>query len=276
MMIFESKTAGRCISCIERLKMTSINMKKLFATFFAAALLFAIGAGSLHAQDAVSTNNDTSAAVASAADTNAQSNSNAASATGITYHKSPGDETYRSSSGALYGRNRPSRYGGDNMDFGRTLVNLAGILSPFIFTFSITVVILVIIFYSRHRQNKLMHETIRAMLDKGMPVTPEVIAGLKGKQSYGEDLSGVNSSGQMFPRRQRMRNRHLLPALILIGVGLAMTGLHPWHAGTGGKIVLFIGVAFFIVWFVERKQNGNYDNSVNVERKQNDQQPPKI
>ncbi len=135
----------------------------------------------------------------------------------------------------------------------------------------------------------MMHETIHAIVDKGIPVTPEMIASLGGKRSFGEEFYGKQGAGnpydQNYPARQRTRNRHLLPALILIGVGLALTGFHPWHAGIGGKIVLFIGLAFLIVWLVERKQYGNYERNITMtkegvqmteKRQDNDQQPPKI
>ena len=152
---------------------------------------------------------------------------------------------------------------------GLDLIGLAAVVGPFFVAFALPVAIIAIIFFSKHRRNKMMHETIRAMVDKGMPVTPEVIAGLNAK--------GLKVDVQGKFDNRRPRNKHLLPALILIGVGLALTGFHPWHAGTGGKIVLFIGLAFLIVWLVEKKQNGNYEQSVNTERKQDyDQQPPKI
>ena len=41
------------------------------------------------------------------------------------------------------------------------------------------VVILAVIFHSKHRRIKMMHETLRAMIDKGVPMTPELIASLK-------------------------------------------------------------------------------------------------
>lgn len=146
---------------------------------------------------------------------------------------------------------------------------LAAILSPFIFSFGFPLAIIALVFYFRHRQNQMMHETVRAMIDKGIPITPEVLAGLNARNRR------MNSQGRLDCGRPR--NRHLLPGLILTGLGLALTGLHPWHAGTGGKIILFIGLAFLVVWLVERFQNGNGERGVNTERKQNDdQQPPKI
>ena len=94
------------------------------------------------------------------------------------------------------------------------------------------VVILAIVLFFKHRRLRLMHETLRAMIEKGMPVTPEVIAALK--------LQGN-------PRGPRMC--YLLPGLIFsaVGVGLMI------NSGRGGLIPLLIGVAFLVAWQVDKR-----------------------
>ena len=98
--------------------------------------------------------------------------------------------------------------------------------------------------YAAHRRNKLLHENLRAMIDKGMPVTPELVESLKGK------LSGAS---RPFNRYNRSR---LLPGLILTGVGVASLINGQSFRGSG-LIVLFIGIAFLIVWLVERMDRNN-------------------
>jgi len=133
----------------------------------------------------------------------------------------------------------------DGLGFVTTLVGImpfvVGIM-PFIFP----VAIIAVIFYFKHRRNVLAHETLRMMIEKGAPVTPEVIAALKGKDSH--DRGGSPAGG---------KTGLLLAGLILAGIGIGVIAV----AGKPGLIVMFIGVAFLIVWFVEG-------------RKQNDQQPP--
>ena len=118
------------------------------------------------------------------------------------------------------------------------LVPIVGILAPFIFI----VVALTVIFHFRHRRSKMLHETLRAMVDKGVPITPELVAQLKGKSSRGSKAGGLRSG--------------LLPGLVLAGIGTALLITGSGHS-TGGWIVLFIGIAFLIVWFVERKNQNN-------------------
>jgi len=116
---------------------------------------------------------------------------------------------------------------------GAHLTKIVGLLC----TFGMPVAIVAVALYFHHRRNKLAHETLRAMIDKGVPITPELVAELRGK----------NPSG---PAAVRPRVRHLLPGLILVGVGAALALTHEIQ---GGLITLFIGVAFLVVWAVEQK-----------------------
>jgi len=113
--------------------------------------------------------------------------------------------------------------------------------------FGMPVAIVGLVFYFIYRRNKMMHETLRAMIEKGMPVTPELLADLKA--------TGYKTKSQS-------RNHRLLPGLVLTGLGTALLISHPGYHHSGGWILLFIGVAFLIVWAVERTDK-------------NDDQPPK-
>jgi hypothetical protein len=126
---------------------------------------------------------------------------------------------------------------------GTTLSAIFAIVGPFI----TGVAIVAIVFYFKHRRNRMMHETLRAMIDKGMPITPELIANLRGG-------SRGSSDGQRFCRKQSGR---LLPGLIMIGIGAAFLIADPKHSRGGGIALLFMGLAFLVVWVVERKTQGN-------------------
>jgi len=120
------------------------------------------------------------------------------------------------------------------------LVSLVAVAGPFV----MVVAIVALAGYFAHRRNKMAHETLRAMIDKGVPITPELVAELKSRRSY-VAVTGPSRSGR------------LLPGLVLAGIGTAL--LLAGHGGDqkGGWIVLFIGIAFLLVWVVERKhQNG--------------------
>lgn len=114
--------------------------------------------------------------------------------------------------------------------------------------FGMPVAIVAMFCYSYHRRNKMVHETMRAMIEKGVPITPELIAQLRNEPS--------GFSSQPGQQLGRSRHRHLLPGLILTGVGTALL-ISYGHHGSGSWIILFIGVAFLIVWFVERMDKNN-------------------
>jgi hypothetical protein len=109
--------------------------------------------------------------------------------------------------------------------------------------FGMPVAIIAIVFYFKHRRHKMAHDTLRAMIEKGVPMTPELVAQVRD-QDYGG------------PRTGRTRSR-LLPGLVLLGTGIALLigGTH--GDSRAGWIVLFIGVAFLIVWLVEGKNPNN-------------------
>jgi Domain of unknown function (DUF6249) len=87
--------------------------------------------------------------------------------------------------------------------------------------------------FARHRRERLMHETVRTMIEKGQPVTPELLTSLGN--------------------RNILRTK-LLPGLILVGVGAGML-CGDERVSSGALIVLFIGIAFLIVWLTERNSN---------------------
>jgi len=110
-------------------------------------------------------------------------------------------------------------------------------------TFGMITIVVALAGYFAHRRNKVAHETIRAMIDKGVPMTPELVAELKSNRPHGSRAYGLRS-GRLFP------------GLICIGVGTAL--LIAGHAESrGGLIVLFIGLAFLITGVVEQKSSGN-------------------
>jgi hypothetical protein len=126
---------------------------------------------------------------------------------------------------------------------GMDVTGIIAILS----TFGMPVLIILIVFYTKHRRNRMAHETLRAMIDKGMPITPELVAEIRSKGP---------SAGGLYPQR----GNRLFPGLVLVGIGAAL--LLAGHGDTkGGLIVLFIGLAFLVAWAVERKHS-------------NDTQPP--
>ena len=87
--------------------------------------------------------------------------------------------------------------------------------------------------FFKTKRNKQTQETVRLMVEKGSPVTPEIITALKSKDRSG---SRIDPYG------------HLAWGLILLAVGGGLLVM----CVKAGWIVLLIGGAFLILWIVER------------------------
>jgi hypothetical protein len=117
--------------------------------------------------------------------------------------------------------------------------HLFGILTGF----GLPVAIVAIVMYFKHRRNKLAHETLRMMIEKGMPITPELVAELRSK--YAPSAMQVGGRGGS-----------LFPGLVLAGIGTALLVSGSGYS-KGAWVVLFIGVAFLVTWLVERQNQSN-------------------
>jgi hypothetical protein len=96
-------------------------------------------------------------------------------------------------------------------------------------SFGLPVAIVGIVFYFNHRRNKLVHATIRAMVEKGTPIPSELLT--------------TQTSTPMDRHRKDLRI-----GIILLGVGMGLL----LATGKLGIIFIFIGLAFLIVARIER------------------------
>jgi hypothetical protein len=102
---------------------------------------------------------------------------------------------------------------------------------------SIPIAIVALSLYFRHRKNIVLHETVRTMVEKGVPIPPEMF------KNTGTECT---DSG----RADRPRN-DLRKGLILLGIGIGVVML----AGKAGYIILFLGVAFVVASFFEKNSD---------------------
>lgn len=120
------------------------------------------------------------------------------------------------------------------------------ILGPlFLFTFLGAIIIVPIVL--RYRDRGRVHETLRAALDKGQPVSPELLEMLQ------KDVKPA-----------RGKHADLRRAIVFLGIGagfIAMGASIGQFAGeealygtaAAGMIPLFIGLGFLALWFFTRK-----------------------
>jgi hypothetical protein len=90
----------------------------------------------------------------------------------------------------------------------------------------------------RQKRNRMVHDTLRLMIEKGQPIPPELL------------------QSQDPPRRPKSDLRSGLVLVgIGIGVGLFLVAQHG-NAWTAALIPLLMGVAFLITWKIESNKNG--------------------
>src|SRR6185312_15030247 len=88
-------------------------------------------------------------------------------------------------------------------------------------------------------RDKRRHETIRVMIEKGTPVTPDLLDGLRKKSRFGKhtyDPQGYLCWG-------------ITEVLVAVALLLAYSS---GGAHTAGWIVLAVGAANLILWFIDR------------------------
>lgn len=119
-----------------------------------------------------------------------------------------------------------------HQDRGIDVVGIVGV----VFGCMVPIAIVSIIFYFRHRRLKMHHETMRAMIEKGMPIPPEMAAGARGDLLLG--------SSDVRPGRSDVRSGLIL---IAVGAGLLMI------AGKVGWILVFIGAARLVLWLIDSR-----------------------
>lgn len=107
----------------------------------------------------------------------------------------------------------------------------------------ILVVIAVVLF--GYLRDKRRHETIRLMVEKGASITPELLAGLRKDRP---------------PRPGHDPRGYLGWGVILTAVGTALLFVNKVMGPGGwiaGWIVLAVGVAYFVLWVIERIYSNN-------------------
>jgi Domain of unknown function (DUF6249) len=111
---------------------------------------------------------------------------------------------------------------------------------------SIPIIIVGLSLYFQHRKNKMLHETVRAMVEKGVPIPPEMF------QKTDRSPMERDKSGDKRPHND------VRSGLILTGIGFGVVML----CGKPGYIIMFLGVAFAVIGMLNLgKGNNNNDQS---------------
>jgi hypothetical protein len=115
---------------------------------------------------------------------------------------------------------------------------------------SIPIVVIGLQLYFRHEKTKMLHQTIRSMVDKGIPIPPELLANADQQADCHRGPGRPDMFETVWGRRPRNDVRR---GLIFIGLGIGVIIV----AGKAGWIIFFLGLAFLLASFV--KQTGGND-----------------
>ena len=119
------------------------------------------------------------------------------------------------------------------------LVMLLPIISV-LAVFGMPVAIVGLVLYFHHRRHRMRHETLRAMVEKGVPIPAELLSERGATLAAGSNV-------------ERRGNRDLRAGLVLIAVGGGLFLI----AGRAGYIPLFIGVALILAWLIGNKSKNS-------------------
>ena len=116
------------------------------------------------------------------------------------------------------------------MENSEAVIAIVGLLV----TFGLPLLLVAVILYYKHRRMRMMHETIARLLEKGLPVPPEMLEP---------------------PRRG---HSGLRGGMVLLGLGIGLSAFMFEMRGSWaiGLIPGLMGLALIIVWAIERNSKG--------------------
>jgi hypothetical protein len=128
-------------------------------------------------------------------------------------------------------------------DFPEALIPVVGIV--FLTIFGAPVVIVIALIYFGSSKNRMMHRTIRMMVEKGQPVPAALLA----------------PPTPAIRQRSDMR-RGVVLSMIGIGLMVWLGAVNDWEGGAWslGLIPFLIGAGYLLVWKLEGGQKEKADN----------------
>jgi hypothetical protein len=131
------------------------------------------------------------------------------------------------------------------MDFGTTLKHLAPFAVP-LMALLIPIIAIIMSGLVRIKRNRYLHETIRLMTEKGLPIPPELISAVVGDS---------RQQPKTWSPAAQLRSG-IINIAIGLGLMLLFQEMHPeenWLWAIG-MIPFMIGVGFLLIWWIESRK----------------------
>jgi hypothetical protein len=115
----------------------------------------------------------------------------------------------------------------------------------FMTIFGAPVIIVAVIMYFTFSRNRMMHKTIRMMVEKGQPVPPALLAPPAPAQRQRSDM-----------------RRGVVLVMVGLGIMLFFGAVNNWEGGSWaiGVIPFLIGAGYLLVWKMEGGQKSRPEN----------------
>lgn len=119
------------------------------------------------------------------------------------------------------------------MEGSMILIPIVGMLV----SFGLPLLLVAVILYYKHRKQRMAHDTIVRLAEKGLPVPPELLEPPMPRKAYSSGLRG---------------------GLVLVGLGIALAIFlweinGPWSIGL---IPGLMGAALLLAWKIETRAQG--------------------
>ena len=131
------------------------------------------------------------------------------------------------------------------MDFGTTLKHLAPFAVP-LMALMIPIIAIIMSGLVRIKRNRYLHETIRLMTEKGLPIPPELISAVVGDS---------RQQPKTWSPAAQLRSG-IINIAIGLGLMLLFQEMHPeenWLWAVG-MIPFMTGVGFLLIWWIESRK----------------------
>ena len=125
--------------------------------------------------------------------------------------------------------------------------------------FLVPLLIIVLLIWYKVRKNRMLNETMIKLAEKGVVPPAEAMEALSANR-VGAAVTSSPATAPMYEQAKALRRRaawsDLRKGVLLIAVGFGLTIWSMFEDGTPsglGLILLFVGVAFCVLWFFEER-----------------------
>jgi hypothetical protein len=157
--------------------------------------------------------------------------------------------------------------GGHEYDSFETFVEQAPWIAGLVFmttalVFLVPLVVIILVIWYKMRRTRMMNETMLKLAERGVVPAGEAMQAIANGRPEPALQSGP-ATAPLYEQAQSLRKRaawsDLRKGVIIGAIGFAMTAYSMLDDGSPnglGLVLLFVGLGFVVLWYLEDRQNG--------------------